>query len=387
MAPIRSVVDRPSRRYRGKLAWGAPVLVAGAIAAGSALTAAASNATPNLPARTPAQLLTAVQRHAGTPLSGQITETANLGFPSLPGNQAPASLSWQSFVTGSHSARVWSDGPSKQRVALLGELSEADVTHNGKNLWTYTSDSNTVSHVVLGGRGEHRATSTAPDATDLTPAQVSAKLLKAVNPSTAVSVDNGQRVAGRAAYTLVLHPRDKRSTVREVRVAIDATKYVPLKVQIFGAGTSPAFQVGFSDVSFARPAASVFDFKKPAGATVTNDPMGTREQHWSRHDGRKHHVRDSGTMPMTTPRGAPTQARHGAKVIGSGWTSVLEVNSNAANGIDLNNGVLGQLTTSVGSSGQRLLHTALLNAVVLPDGRAFVGAVRPSLLEHIAATH
>jgi hypothetical protein len=92
-------------------------------------------------------------------------------------------------------------------------------------------------------------------------------------------------------------------------------------------------------------------------------------------------------MPMTTPRGAPTQARHGAKVIGSGWTSVLEVNSNAANGIDLNNGVLGQLTTSVGSSGQRLLHTALLNAVVLPDGRAFVGAVRPSLLEHIAATH
>jgi len=42
-------------------------------------------------------------------------------------------------------------------------------------------------------------------------------------------------------------------------------------------------------------------------------------------------------------------------------------------------------TTDIGG-GVRLLHTALLNVVFLPDGRSFVGAVQPAALEHIAAT-
>jgi hypothetical protein len=49
-------------------------------------------------------------------------------------------------------------------------------------------------------------------------------------------------------------------------------------------------------------------------------------------------------------------------------------------------GPVSQLTTQVGTSGTRLLHTALVNAVLLPDGRAFVAAMRPAALEHIAAT-
>ena len=49
-------------------------------------------------------------------------------------------------------------------------------------------------------------------------------------------------------------------------------------------------------------------------------------------------------------------------------------------------GLLQQFTVPVGSSGMRLLHTALVNAVLTPDGRAFVGAVRPAALEHVAAT-
>jgi hypothetical protein len=47
---------------------------------------------------------------------------------------------------------------------------------------------------------------------------------------------------------------------------------------------------------------------------------------------------------------------------------------------------LQDLTTSVGNSGARLLHTAVINAVLLPDGRVFVGAVSPSFLENVAAT-
>jgi hypothetical protein len=47
---------------------------------------------------------------------------------------------------------------------------------------------------------------------------------------------------------------------------------------------------------------------------------------------------------------------------------------------------LRDVTTPVGTDGARLLHTALVNALVAPDGRVFVGAVRPAMLEHAAAT-
>jgi hypothetical protein len=70
------------------------------------------------------------------------------------------------------------------------------------------------------------------------------------------------------------------------------------------------------------------------------------------------------------------------RMIGSGWTAVFEL----ANGADAMPYVLQRMTTDVGNSGERLLHTALVNAVILPDGRVFVGAVTPALLEHVAAT-
>jgi outer membrane lipoprotein-sorting protein len=302
--------------------------------------------------------------------------TADLGIPSLPGGQSNASLSWQDFLTGSHSAKVWSDGPTRQRIALVGQLSEADVTHSGKDVWTYTSSDNTVSHTTLAHANED---SGSPATGDHTPAQLSAALLKAIDPTTKVSVGTTQRVAGRAAYTLVLRPRDSRSTVRQARITIDAKKFVPLRVQLFGAGPAPALQVGFTSISFARPASSTFVFTRPAGASVTSDPLGGS-------DGRRHGTAwtRSGSTAQGSTGGATGGASKGTAVLGTGWTSVVEL-SGGAHGVSLDNGLVDHLTTTTGTSGQRLLHTALINAVLQPDGRVLVGAVSPALLERIAS--
>jgi hypothetical protein len=202
-----------------------------------------------------------------------------------------------------------------------------------------------------------------------TPAEVAAEALHAVTPSTAVSVDASRMVAGRAAYTLMLRPRDTRSTVRAVTIAIDAHTFVPLQVQVFGAGSAPAFEIGFTSISFSTPPDSMFTFRRPAGSVMSTDPLGSR-----------------GTADGDRHRAAPARPKHSAapKLIGSGWTSVLELRGAAVAGQA--SGLLGELTTRVGNSGARLLHTALVNAVLLPDGRVFVGAVQPTVLEHIAAT-
>ena len=103
----------------------------------------------------------------------------------------------------------------------------------------------------------------------LTPQQAAQQALKAVGPSTRVSVERTVTVAGQPAYQLVLSPRSSGSLIGRVTIAIDAAKNVPLRVQVFARGAaSPAFQVGFTSISFVRPAAANFSFSTPRGAKV-----------------------------------------------------------------------------------------------------------------------
>jgi hypothetical protein len=187
-------------------------------------------------------------------------------------------------------------------------------------------------------------------------------------------------VADHPAYTLVVRPRDPNSTVDKVTIAIDATTYVPLQVQVFGTGSTLALTTGFTKISFAKPADSTFDFTKPAGATVSDDPFGVHS--------RVGHRDDAGPSGTATEPAAPSQVESAnPKVLGSDWTSVIELPKNSTGPASAFGGSeLRDLTTPVGTSGARLLHTALLNAVILPDGRTFVGAVQPAYLEHLAAT-
>ncbi len=104
----------------------------------------------------------------------------------------------------------------------------------------------------------------------LTPQQAAEQALAAIDPTTAVSTDGTRTVAGRDAYELVLAPKDTRSLVGQVRLAVDAETSVPLRVQLFGRASAdgPAFSVGFTKISFEVPGDDQFRFSPPPGATV-----------------------------------------------------------------------------------------------------------------------
>ncbi len=349
-------------RDRRVLAWLAPLAVAGAVAGGTVVaTAGPSTAAAGPPQISAHDLVARVVAGAAHPvaLSGTLHESAALGLPSLPGDASAASLSWQQLLTGSHDARVWVDGAERQRIGVLGQLSEAEVVYNGTDLWTYASATNTASHTVLSAGRPSGDTGGSNPAEQVTPQGVAAQALKAVRPSTAVSVEAARPVAGRPVYALVLRPKDARTTVDRVVVSVDSTTYTPLLVQVFGAASGPAFSVGFSKVDFARPPASVFTFAVPAGARVTK-------------------------TPLQAPVGGPREAAGSSstRVLGSGWTAVLELRGMAAN----LPAEVAQLSTPIAGSADRLVPTALVNAVLRPDGTVFVGAVRPAALERIAAT-
>ena len=367
------------------LAWVAPVAAAALAVGGGLLADNTASAQPPLPKKTAQQLLTAVAGAKVPGLSGTVTETADLGLPSLPtGNQGGpmASSDFSDLVSGTHTLNVWTSGPDKSRVALLGTYGESDLIRNGNQSWLWSSKDKQATHTTFQGRvssGVPMAPGTqTPEAQ--TPQQLAEQALKAIDPSTSVSVSRNVTVAGRSAYELVLSPKDDRSLVNTVTIAIDAKTSTPLQVAVTADGqTKPALSAGFTKVNFSVPDASTFTFNPPAGTKVTQKTV-TAPNKGNRADAKKR----------------ADKAAADTKTVGKGWTSVIITKADQqafgpsgpsgkggpAGRVDDGSGQLLQSLPKVsGSWGSgRLLSGTLFSAVITDDGRIAVGAVRPGLL-------
>jgi outer membrane lipoprotein-sorting protein len=265
---VAVVIRKLPRQARWAVPAGAVVAVA-LVAAGSAL--AGAQAAPQLPARSTAQLLAAVDAPPALPSAMQavVQETANLGLPDLPGSAASDPLSGLSLLSGSHTFRIWYDGPSRVRIAIPVTLGEADLRRDGRNVWLWDSKTSQATHYVLPAGSAGTPDQTTPTQNAPTPQQVARQILAAVGATTTVGLEPSVMVAGQAAYQLSLAPKDSRSLIGQVRIAIDARYSLPLRVQVFARGaSSPALQVGYTSLSFSRPAASNFPFTPPPGAKV-----------------------------------------------------------------------------------------------------------------------
>jgi outer membrane lipoprotein-sorting protein len=366
-----------SRRIR----WAVPagvVVIIGGVMAGSLITDA--QAAPALPARTPAQLLAEVAGNSSMPpLTGTVVETASLGLPSLPDTSGNSSTSITSLLTGSHTVNVWYASPQRFRLAVPGSLTETDVIRDGSTAWLWESAANTVTKFSVPAHSTEPVPATAP----LTPQQAAQQVLAKVGPTTAVSVDSNVMVAGQAAYELVLAPRDARSLVGQIRIAVDGSNGVPLRLEVLARGaTTPAFQVGYTAIAFVTPAPADLTFTPPSGAKVTQaDMTGSKDQ---------------GASPD-------------ASTIGSGWLAVADLPSSGltANPAAAGGGASGGPVSVNGGSGDssallrtllssaakvsgswgtgRLLRTSLISVLITDNGRMFVGAVQPSVLYAAAA--
>jgi hypothetical protein len=374
--------------------WAVPAAGAAAVAAVivSSLISVAS-AAPVLPRVTPGQLLASV---AGAttpppPLTGTVVETAALGLPDLPGVSNQNTMT--SLLTGSHTIKVWYGGPKQVRLAVPVPLGETDLIRNGAAAYLWQSSSNTVTKYLLPARpaGQPAATPM-PTATPLTPQQAAQQALAMAGRSTRVSVDSNVSVAGQAAYQLVLAPRDSRSLIGRVSIALDGQHpQVPLRVQVFARGArTPAFQIGYTSISFVRPAAANFGFTAPPGAKV-------------------HTATPAPQPPGGTASSPPSPSALGAQVIGKNWLSVVALPTSALPGLTGGGSAAaaaGQAARSIsggGGSGPsgaavlaaalhaatpvtgawgsgKLLRTSLVSVLITDNGHVLAGAVTPSVL-------
>ncbi|KAB8187035.1 LolA family protein [Microbispora catharanthi] len=379
--------------------WGVPVAAVAVVAAavGTGPVIAAVRSDPSLPDRTAEQLLADVARtwESGRmpPMSGTIVETASLGLPALPGlSGAPGSgASAASLLSGSHQLKIWYAGEDRFRLMLPGEMSETDVVADGDTVWLWDSAANKATRLTApaafrGGPhgGPHgafppRSGAASPFASPFaTPEQAARQALEAAGTDTAISVGDVVTVAGRAAYQIVLTPKSADSLIKDVRVALDGEKLMPLRVQVYTKGAAePAFEVGFESLSFTAPAPENFSFTPPAGAKVE---QGTA------------------TPPAGHRPEAAAEAHDRGRVVGSGWDSVLvtslpdvpaqKQDGKGRDGMDvaaLLDGLKGAATPVSGQWGSgRLLRTKVVSILITDDGRLLAGAVTPEALYRAA---
>lgn len=358
----------PSRPW---LRWLVPLAALLAVVA-TTLIAGNASADEKLPPRSAEQLLVDLQQARVDGFSGTVEQSADLGIPALPGVSEHGS-DVRSLISGSHTLRVAYDGPDKSKVALLGDLSESSITRNGDEVWTWSSRENAVTRTTIDPDSAHRdpATEDLPADVPKTPQEAAARFLAAVDDSTTVTTDSDVTVAGRAAYELVLQPKDTRSLISSVRIAVDGTERVATRVQVFaGDRPAPVASIGFTAVDFTAPPPSTFEFSPPPGAEVTEvDP--------DRHDKTK------GSGDETPDREKPT-------VVGEGWTTVVVATlpenpdqiptGENSEGVDLQS-YLAQLPAVSGPWGSgRLLAGTAFSVVLTDDGRVAAGAVAPELL-------
>jgi outer membrane lipoprotein-sorting protein len=362
-----------SRRARWAVP-GAAVAVTAAVIA--ALQIPAAQAAPNLPGRTPAQLLASISSDAKVPpLTGTVVETASLGLPQLPqAANSPSSLT--SLLTGSHTVKVYYQDATHYRLAVPQPQSETDVIADGSKVWLWQSSKNQASEFT----GKPAAAQAKLPAAALTPQQAASQVLQAVGATTLVSVQDNVMVAGEPSYQLVLAPKDSRSLVGRVVIAVDGKYGVPLRLQLFAKGSaSPAFQVGYTDLHFVSPNPANFTFTPPAGASVTmvnpaaHKPLGTSPQPAGA--GR---YGKSWTTVVSFPQSDLTAGA------GSG-SKQPDAYSAGGQGVgvspqELLNALTGSAKTVHGTWGTGSLVTTSLVSLLITGGQVYVGAVQPSVL-------
>ncbi|ALE07746.1 hypothetical protein AL755_10905 [Arthrobacter sp. ERGS1:01] len=389
-----------------------PVVIAAVV-----LAAPLQAAAPvKLPAKTAEQLVALVAGNDVNALSGTLEQTVALGLPQLPDvgsgkSQAPSSSGGTGtsitdlvgLLTAPHTARIYLDGSANERVQILDTLAERDVVRHGNTVWTYDSATNSATMLTLAAGEVPYATAphmvhpgaagtdTTPKATpvpsaganpltpaQLTPAQLAAKFLANLDPSTEVSVGPNTRVAGRSAYDLVLAPRTTATLVGKVSIAVDAATGLPLKVTVQARGSdAAAFQVAFSQITLAAPPASTFNFSPPAGAVITRQTLPATGPVAK---GEMKKLPGILPAPGTTPA-APAPPK--LTTTGTGWSAIVEAPAGTVPSNLATSPQLAELLQSV--PGGHALETTLFTALITPDGRLYAGAVPLAALQAAAA--
>ncbi len=244
-------------------------------------------------------------------VSASVTLTDNLleGASLASGGGHPSELTSNPLITGA-SGRLWIAKDGHVRLELQSQQGDTQVLYDGHTLSLYDAATNTEYRYTpnAGEQGASGSGSTpsAPDShQDQIPSvakieEAIAHLSKHANVSGATPTD----VAGQAAYTVRISPKESGSLFGGVELSFDAVHGVPLRAAIYSAtAAAPVIELAATEISYGPVADSVFEVNPPANAKIeeVKPPSSTEAQS-------QHKPAGAGEKPNLTTHGSGPSA-------------------------------------------------------------------------------
>jgi outer membrane lipoprotein-sorting protein len=201
---------------------------------------------------------------ANIQLTDHLLEGANLASGGDSVGAAGQLLS-SPLLTGA-SGRMWIAKDGRVRLELQAEKGDTQVLYDGHTVSIYDAASNTLYRYTPpagsepGPPAEHHEVPTV------------AKIEEAISHSDHVNVSGATPtdIAGQAAYTVRVSPKEPGSLIGGAELSWDAVHGVPLRAAIYSSNSpsSPTIELAASEVSYGPVADSVFAFTPPPDAKI-----------------------------------------------------------------------------------------------------------------------
>lgn len=256
----------------------------------------------------------------GVSASVKLTDHLLEGSELASGGGEAGQLSQSPLLSGA-SGRLWIAKDGRVRLELQAEKGDTQVLYDGHTVTVYDAASNTLykytppaddstsaSSATAASTGSG-ANATSPKLTYAPDTETSdheipsvakieeaiAKLGKHADVSGATPTD----VAGQAAYTARISPKESGSLIGGAELSWDALHGVPLRAALYSStSSSPVIELAASEVSYGPVDSSVFEFTPPANAKVEDVKLP------SKHDAKRPEAGGDGSAkPKVTTHG------------------------------------------------------------------------------------
>jgi len=199
-------------------------------------------------------------------LTNHLLEGANLASG---GGGEASQLSASPLISGA-SGRLWIGTDGRARLELQSEKGDTQILYDGKNVSMYDASTNTLYRVTpQQGSGENSPTKST-DTTHKIPTAAEieehiARASKHADISGATPTD----VAGQAAYTVRVSPKEDGGLIGGAELSWDAAHGSPLRAAVYSTtSSSPVIELAATEISYGPVDSSTLDFKAPADAKV-----------------------------------------------------------------------------------------------------------------------
>lgn len=198
-------------------------------------------------------------------LTDHLLEGANLASG---GAGATGQLSSSPLLNGG-TGRLWIAKDGRARLELQSEQGDTQIYYDGQTVSMYDASSNTLYRYTVpaheGGTSDSGAATASHEPPSVAKIEEAISHLQNVNVSGATPTD----VAGQAAYTVRVTPKESGSLIAGAELSWDAAHGVPLRAAIYSTtSATPAIELAATEVSYGPVDGSVFEFKPPANAKL-----------------------------------------------------------------------------------------------------------------------